>query len=195
MEFSKLVERRQSDRAYYKKPVEENKIIQCIEAVRLAPSACNSQPWTFIVVDDEELKNKIADSMSNRVLPLNHFTKQAPVHVVVVNEGSNLTASLGNKVKDKDYSKIDVGIAAEHFCLQAADLGLGTCMIGWFNEQKIKNLLHVPAKKRIELVITIGYSDDELRAKKRKSIERITARNSYGNKISYLNELYKKIKI
>jgi nitroreductase len=184
MKFLELVKNRQSERAYESRPVDESLVMQCIEAARLAPSACNSQPWTFIIVDDSGLRSKIADSMSNKVLPLNHFTKQAPVQVVVVNEGSNFTASLGNKIKDKDFSKVDIGIAAQHFCLQAADLGLGTCMLGWFNEAKIKKLLDIPEKKRIELVITVGYSKDKFRKKKRKSIKKITAKNSYKNKIS-----------
>lgn len=182
MDFSTLVTERQSDRAYEKRKPEDEKILQCIEAARLAPSACNSQPWTFIVVEDECLRHQIADSMSNKVLPLNHFTKQAPVHVVIVNEGSNFSARLGNKIKDKDFSRVDIGIAASHFCLQAADLGLGTCILGWYNENKIKKLLAVPDKKRIELIITLGYSIDKHRKKKRKKLHQITAKNSYENK-------------
>ncbi len=179
MNFSELVIKRQSDRAYEPLMPQESDILKCLEAVRLAPSACNSQPWTFVVVKDKELRHKIADSMSNKMLPINHFTKQAPVHVVIVNEGSNFKASLGNKIKDKDFSKIDIGIAASHFCLQASALGLGTCMIGWFNEGKIKKLLNIPEKKRIELVITLGYSKDKTRKKNRKKITDIYTQEYY----------------
>lgn len=180
-DFLKLVAYRQSDRAYLDKQVEEDKLLRCIEAARLAPSACNSQPWTFVVVNDNELKNKIADTTSNRLLPLNHFTKQAPVHIVIVQEFANLTSSIGRAIKDKDYTLIDIGIAAEHFCLQAASEGLGSCMIGWFNEKNVKSLLNIPANKRPLLIITLGYSADTLREKKRKSIEKITRFNNYSD--------------
>lgn len=181
LDFLDLVSHRQSDRAYFDKQVEEDKLLRCIEAARLAPSACNSQPWTFVVVNDKELKNKIADSTSNRLLPLNHFTKQAPVHIVIVQEFANLTSSIGRAIKDKDYTLIDIGIAAEHFCLQAASEGLGSCMIGWFNEKKVKTLLNIPTNKRPLLIITLGYSADKMRKKKRKSIEKIIRFNKYSD--------------
>ena len=179
MDFTDLILHRQSNRAYTNRSIEKEKLMKCIEAARQAPSACNSQPWRFIVVDDVELKKKVAQTTANRLLPLNHFTNQAPIHIVLVNEGSNFTASLGNKIKNRDFSLIDNGIAAEHFCLQAAELGLGTCMIGWFNEKELKSLLNIPKSKRPELIITIGYPADEQRIKKRKNIEKIVSYNSY----------------
>ncbi len=179
MKFNDLINKRQSNRAYLAKPVEKDKIEQCIEAARLSPSACNSQPWKFIIVDKPDLKSKIAQTTSNSLLPLNHFTNQAPVHVVLVNEGSNFTATLGNKIKNRNFSLIDIGIAAEHFCLQAAELGLGTCMIGWFNEKEVKKILHIPEKKRPELIITIGYPSDKQRVKKRKKTNKIVSFNKY----------------
>jgi len=181
MKFQELVLQRQSDRNYIEnKLVERRKILNCIEASRLAPSACNSQPWHFIIVDEPKLKSEVANAMSNKLLPLNHFTNQAPVMVVIVNEGSNFTATLGNKIKQKDLSATDIGIAAEHFCLQAVEEGLGTCMLGWFDEKKIKELLNIPKNKRIELLITLGYpKPDSTRIKKRKKIEEIVSYNSY----------------
>jgi nitroreductase len=154
--------------------------MRCIEAAQLAPSACNSQPWKFIVVNDPELKNTIADNMSNKMVPINHFTKQAPLLVCIVRESSNLTSSLGQVVKDKEYPLMDIGIAAIQFCLQATAEGLGTCMMGWFNERKIKQLLNIPRGKRLELIITVGYpSSDEIRVKKRKELGEILSFNSY----------------
>ena len=179
MKFLELVNKRQSNRAYSDKPIEKEKVVICIEAARVAPSACNSQPWKFIVVDDPELKSKLAQTTANKLLPLNHFTNKAPVHIVIVNEGSNFTATLGNKIKNRNYSLIDIGIAAEHFCLQAEELGLGTCMIGWFKEKEVKQLLNIPDKKRPELIITIGYPADEYRKKKRKNMEKIMSYNTY----------------
>lgn len=179
MKFSELVYHRQSTRAYKQDIVEESKLATCIESARLAPSACNSQPWKFIIVDEPDLKNRIAQATSNKLLPLNHFTKQAPVHVVVVNEGSNFSATLGNKIKNKEFSLIDIGIAVEHFCLQAHEEGLGTCILGWFDEKKVKELLNIPKNKRPELIITIGYPNEKYRDKKRKNINKIMSRNKY----------------
>ncbi len=93
MDFFDLVRKRYSVRAYSPKPVEPEKIQRCIEAARLAPSACNSQPWTFIVVDDPQIKNNLADTTSNKLLPLNHFTKQAPVMIVIVRFNSYKNSS------------------------------------------------------------------------------------------------------
>ena len=179
--FLDLAKSRQSVRAYISKPVEKEKIIRCLEAARLAPSACNSQPWKFIVVDDPELKNTIADATNNRALPLNHFTKQATVHVVIVREKSKITSKLGGMIRNKTYALMDIGIAAEHFCLQAETEGLGTCILGWFDEKKVKELLNIPKNKRAELIITVGYpASDEKREKKRKDLEDIYSYNSYA---------------
>lgn len=176
----KLFRKRQSVRSYADKPVEQVKIMRCIEAANLAPSACNAQPWKFIVVNDPELRNSIADSMSNRVVPINHFTKQAQVLVAIVRESANFTSSLGQVVKDKEYPLMDIGIAAIHFCLQATVEGLGTCIMGWFNEKKIKNLLGIPRNKRLELIITVGYPlTDEIRDKKRKEMNEVLSFNRY----------------
>ncbi len=179
-EFLDLVRQRQSVRGYTTKPVAPEKIERCLEAARLAPSACNAQPWTFIVVDEADLKNQLADATADRWLPLNHWTKQAPIHVVIVVESANLTSRIGAKVKKRDFSWMDVGIAAEHFCLQAAALGLGTCMLGWFREEKVRNLLNIPPSKRVGLIITLGYpSEDHTRPKVRKALDRMVRWNRY----------------
>ncbi len=178
--FLELINKRQSVRAYSEKPVEDEKIQKCIEAARVAPSACNAQPWKFIIVNDSELKNQIADKTSNRLLPLNHFTKQAPVHVVLVMEKANLTSKIGTVVRQKPFPLIDIGIAAEHFCLQATEEELGTCMLGWFDEKSVKNLLNIPENKRAMLIITVGYPKEKtIRQKRRKAKEEIVSYNAY----------------
>lgn len=181
MTFLELVSKRQSARAYeVNRPLEPDKLDRCIEAVRLAPSACNAQPWKLVVVTDPELKNKVADAASAKLLGFNHFTRQAPVIVVIVKEEPNLTSKLGTVLKDKPYTLMDVGIAAEHFCLQAADEGLGTCIMGWFDESKVKQLLGIPKNKRAELIITVGYpAKTETRKKIRKKTEQICSYNKY----------------
>ncbi len=178
--FLSLVQRRQSVRGYLAKDIDNKTILRCIEASRLAPSACNAQSWKFIIVTDQAKKNKLADLTADRWLPLNHFTKQAPVHIVIVIEKPSLTSYIGAKIKNKDFSWIDLGITAEHFCLQATEEGLGTCMLGWFKEKKVKELLNIPVSKRVGLIITLGYpANDTIRSKKRKPMDEIIQWNSY----------------
>jgi nitroreductase len=181
MDFLELAQKRQSCRAYDPgRPVEQEKLGRCIEALRLAPSACNAQPWKLVVVTDPALKDKVAEAAGAKWLGCNHFTKQPPVIVVIVREGPNLTSKLGTVLKDKPFTLMDVGIAAEHFCLQATEEGLGTCIIGWFDEPAVKHLLKIPKKKRAELMITLGYpAKADIRQKIRKPLEQICSYNHY----------------
>lgn len=178
--FLDMVNKRESVRSYKTDPVPEKSIQKCLEAARMAPSACNAQPWKFIVVDDPALKKEIADAAYDKILSMNHFTQQSPVHIVVVREKANLTSNIGQIIKDKEYPLIDIGIAVGHFCLQAVEEGLGTCILGWFKENKIKQLLKIPKNKRVELIITLGFpASDTIRSKKRKELEEITSYNKY----------------
>lgn len=181
MTFQELINLRQSVRKYSETPIEREKIEKIIEAVHIAPSACNSQPWKIIIVDNQELKNEVAKATFSKAINFNKFTIEAPVIAVLVIEKAKLIAQIGGSIKDMEYSKIDIGIAAAHFCLQAADLGLGTCMIGWFDEKKIRQLLNIPEKRKIGLVITLGYppEDYKLRKKIRKPLDEICGFNSY----------------
>jgi nitroreductase len=178
--FLDMVRTRESVRLYKPDAVPEESILRCLEAARLAPSASNAQPWKFIVVRDPVLKNDIADAAHDRILSMNHFTKQAPILVVVVREKANLESGAGQIIKDKAYPLIDIGIAVEHFCLQAVEEGLGTCILGWFKERKVKELLHIPKNRRAELIITLGYpAYDRTREKKRKALGDISSFNRY----------------
>ena len=177
MNFEELILKRQSDRRYLPDPLDRDDIIKCLEAARMSPSACNSQPWKFIVVDEKE---KLAEmSKAAEGLGMNRFTQNVPVMVAVVLEKMNASARLGSLVKNKDYCMLDLGMAVEHFCLQAADLGLGTCIMGWFDEKRIARLLGVPRGKRIPLIIALGKPALSTRRKTRKTIEEISSWNSY----------------
>lgn len=182
MDGSKMLEiilGRQSDRKYSDKAVEKKKLERIIEAGRMAPSACNAQPWRFIVVTDPSLLRALSVASHAKLLNMNRFVDQAPVIIVVVREKPNLTSKIGGTIKDKDYSRIDIGIASENICLQARAEGLGSCMIGWFDEKEVRRILGIPVKKRIELLITIGYSLSEQRKKVRKPPEEAVSYNRY----------------
>ncbi|MCK5565087.1 MAG: nitroreductase family protein [Planctomycetes bacterium] len=181
MDFLELVKKRQSVRRYSDKPVDREKIDYCLEAARMSPSACNSQPWKFIVIDDPQLRPKIAKETFGKILSFNRFSMTAPVLVAIVREKQTAFAKFGAVVRKKDFTSIDIGIAAEHFCLAAAEQGLGTCMLGWFDEKAVKKMLKVPSSKRVTLIITLGYADDEtVRDKKRKQTDEMSGFNNYN---------------
>ena len=174
-----LILRRQSDRKYDKNPIEPEKLDRILEAGRMAPSACNAQPWKLVVATDKDILSQLADAASAKLLGMNTFVSQAPVMIVIVREKPNLSSRVGGTIKSKDYSLIDIGIAAENICLQAIAEGLGTCIIGWFDEDRVKSILGIPSSKRVELIITLGYATGEYRQKKRKPKEETVSYNKY----------------
>ena len=178
-EMLALMSSRQSERRYLDRPVEKEKIERILEAGRLSPSACNGQPWKFILVDDPALRDGIAIAASARVLKMNTFVDQAPVIIVIVREKSNFSSRAGEIIKSKDYSRIDIGIAAVSMAYQASAEGLGTCIIGWLDEKRIKELLKIPASKNVELILTLGYTDNKVRSKIRKPPAEVISFNKY----------------
>ncbi len=177
-DFLQLVMARQSDRAYDKtRAVEPDKLERILEAGRMSPSACNAQPWKFVVVSDPELS--VAVGKATAGLGMNKFAKDAPVHILIVEESANITSMLGGKVKDKHFPLIDIGIATAHLILAAESEGLGSCILGWFDEKAIKKLLGIPASKRLLLDIAIGYPAKEKRKKIRKEKGKVISYNKY----------------
>ena len=176
-----LVKYRKSVRDFLDRPVEREKILMCLEAARLAPSASNSQPWRFIVVDDRQLKDKLCKAAFGGLYSINSFCKMAPVIVVVISEKSKFLTRIGGMFRGTKFYLIDIGIAGEHFVLQAEDLGLGTCWIGWFNEKAVKSILNIPQHKKIDILIALGYYDREkLRPEHdREPMDKIASFNSY----------------
>jgi len=176
-----LIKHRKSIRDFLDRPVEREKIMMCLEAARLAPSECNSQPWKFIVVDDRRLKNKLCDAAFGRIYSINSFCKKAPVIVVVISEKSKFIARVGGVFRGTKYYLIDIGIAIEHFVLEAEDLGLGTCWIGWFNEGAVKSVLNIPQDRKIDILVALGYYDREKKHPEhgREPMDKIASFNSY----------------
>jgi nitroreductase len=174
-----LIMSRQSDRKYSDKPIEKEKLERIIEAARMAPSANNEQAWKFIVVTKPELLLKISEAASSKLFKMNSFVNQAPVQIILVREKPDFSSKIGSVIKNKDYTLIDIGIASENICLQARAEGLGSCMIGWFDEGMLRKLLGIPRSKRVELIITLGYSLSDQREKRRKPAEETVSYNKY----------------
>jgi nitroreductase len=178
MSFLELVNKRQSVRAYEERSVPRDILERCLEAARLSPSACNSQPWSFIVVDDPDLRKKVADSAFSGIYSMNTFAKAAPVLVVIVRDKAGYLSRIGGQFRDVKYSLVDIGIAIEHFVLQAADEGVGTCWLGWFDEGAVKRILGIPRDRRADMMLSVGFpADDEVRPKARKALGEISRFN------------------
>jgi len=174
MTFLDLVKKRRSVRKYSARRVPREIVTRCIEAARLAPSACNSQPWYFIVVDDEELKKKLTQAAFSGMYSMNLFAGNASAFVVTVRDKSTYFARLAGAFRGVEYNLIDIGIACEHLILQAQEDQVGTCWLGWFNEKAVKKVLGIPKNKKVDIIISMGYTDDaEPRDKVRKPIEEI----------------------
>lgn len=173
MNFLEIAETRQSCRSYNpERPVEPEKLAAILKAGQLAPSACNGQPYHFTVC-----RGKAAEevALACRGLGMNKFAVQAPVQIVISEEPYVKSAAMGARVKNNDYRSIDIGIAVAYLTAEAAAQGLATCILGWFDDEKLRQIctLKYPAR----LVVSLGYAaeNDVLRSKKRKELSELVS--------------------
>ena len=169
MDFLEIANARQSCRSYEEaKAVEPEKLEKVLEAARLAPSACNGQPYTLTVCTGEKAKEVAL--LTRGMGGMNKFAVQAPVCIVISEAAYNRTAALGAKVKGNDYRSIDIGIMTAYLTAEATAQGLSTCILGWLDDEKIRSVCGTNSATR--LVITLGYAaeGDKLRTKKRKEL-------------------------
>jgi nitroreductase len=172
-----LAAARRSVRKYKPLPVEREKLDLCLEAARLAPSACNAQPYRFVVIDEPALKEKFCAAAFSGVYSACRFAAAAPVLVAVVADTGKLTAWLGNQVQGTNFRLMDIGIAAEHFVLAAAEQGLGTCWLGWFGARPAAKALGLGSGKKIEILLSVGYPDEAPGPRPRKAMADFAAYN------------------
>ena len=173
MNFMEIAEIRQSCRSYDEaRPVEEEKLTAILEAARLAPSACNGQPYHFTVCRGQSAKEVAAATMG---MGMNKFAPQAPVCIVVSEEPYVKSAAVGARLKKNDYRSIDIGIATAYLTAEAAAQGLSTCILGWLDDEKIRSICGLT--QPVRLVITLGYAKegDKLRPKKRKDLTELVS--------------------
>ena len=169
MDFMEIAKVRQSCRSYEEnREVEQEKLDAILEAVRLAPSACNGQPYHLTVCRGETARQVAAATQG---MGMNKFASQAPVLIVISEMPYVKTAALGAKVKGNDYRSIDIGIVAAYITAEATAQGLGTCILGWLDDAKIRQICNL--EYPVRLVITLGYANDSLRAKKRKDLSQL----------------------
>jgi nitroreductase len=151
------IARRVSCRAYQPTPVPEAQLMQILEAARLAPSACNQQPWRFAVVRELDLRRRIVEEGFLPGIKMT-WAIDAPVHVVVGMERSFVTHRIAASVSGVNYPWVDIGIAGEHLVLAATEFGLGTCWIGWIRPRVVGRIVGWPASVKPVVVITVGYA-------------------------------------
>lgn len=176
--LDQIIDDRRSIRAYLPRPVEEEKIRALLEAARKAPSACNAQPWRYVVVSDPSLKERLlAEGLGGVVVP-NTWAKSAPVVIVACSDLKLFTHTLAEQVQGVHYHLIDMGISLEHIALKAAELDLGTCYIGWFKGKAIHRLLRLPASWKVECLLTLGYPEKTPDPAPRKTREEIAFKNT-----------------
>lgn len=171
MNFTEITENRQSCRKYDPtRMVEQEKIDKILASARLSPSACNGQPYHITVCTGESAKAAAKATMG---LGMNKFASDAPVLIVISEEDYIASAAFGARVKKNDYRSIDIGILAAYITAEAAAQGLGSCILGWLDDEKLREICGV--NHPVRLVITIGYpsEDDKLRDKKRKELSEL----------------------
>ncbi|MBN2325103.1 MAG: nitroreductase family protein [Spirochaetes bacterium] len=152
-----IIRSRKSVRKYTGRPVPRKQVEMCVEAARLAPSADNVQPWRFIVLDDPAYKKLFCESVLTGLFRRTRFIEKAPVIVVLAAKTSLIVHRVGKRVVKTDVQLIDMGIAGEHFVLQAQELGIGTCWINMFSPKRAKRFLGLPSGMRVISLIAMGY--------------------------------------
>lgn len=173
MNFYEIAQQRQSCRAYDEnRVVEEEKLAAVLEAGRLAPSACNGQPYHITVCRGESAR---AAAKATQGMGMNAFVSKAPVVLVISEEAYCRTAALGSKLKGNDYRSMDIGILAAYLTAEAAAQGLSTCILGWLDDAKLREICGV--KNPVRLAISLGYAKegDKLRNKIRKDLDELVS--------------------
>ncbi len=164
-DFKELVETRYSCRSFLEQRVDREKIDSCLEVARLAPSACNAQPWNFVVIDDPERLEQVTAAAVSGIYRFSRFVIKAPVIIAILADRGSFLTKAGSFVRNTKFYLIDIGIVSEHLALQAAALGLGACHVGWFNEKALKQELELPRSTEIPLLICMGYPESSKRQK------------------------------
>ena len=171
MDFLEIANLRQSCRAYApEREVEQEKLDAILQAVQLAPSACNGQPYHLTVCRGEAAKSVAAACTG---MGMNKFALQAPVLLVISEMPYVKSAAMAAKVKGNDYRSMDIGIAVAYLTAEAATQDLGTCILGWFDDEKIRNICGL--SHPVRLVVTLGYAADAPRTKKRKELSELVS--------------------
>ena len=169
------IRQRRSVRNYADKPVSRDLIMECLEAVRFAPSACHVQPWKFLIIDDPDQISALSEVAFSGIYKPTRFAAKAPVLAVLLTEFDLFVQGAGRQIQGTQYHLLDAGIAGEHFVLRAAELGLGTCWIGWYNRRKVRKFLKLSRRYNICALLSLGWpaGNYQFQEKERKPLSKI----------------------
>ena len=183
MSFKEILEKRESCRAFSSRPVTRDDLMKLVEAGRLSPSGCNAQPWKFIVIDEQNAKEKLCDALvvdgGATGAP---FRQQVPAFIIIVEQPARVMPFVKDHYGDTQrFAQGDIGMAAMNMCYQALELGLSTCILGVNDQKKMEDYFGIPQGSEVRLVLAVGYSAEEKapRKKIRKSIEEICSFNHW----------------
>jgi nitroreductase len=176
--FQTILAGRRSIRRFLPTPVEPEKLRACLEAARIAPSAHNVQPWRFIVVDDPALKDRLAAAAFSGIYGVSKFAARAPVLLALLARPGKAVVRLGSMIQGVPYYLLDIGIAGEHVVLQAEELGLASCWMGWFDYRKARKALAIPRTFKLVALMPLGYAEKRpQREPPRRAFEAIVSFN------------------
>lgn len=181
MKFEELQNIRESCRVYSDKPVSREILAHLVDVARLSPSGCNAQPWRFIIVDEPEAHSKVVEAFDDNGLTGCPWGDKVPAFILICEDEAHLKPGVGEHYGSQHFAQMDIGMAAMALCLEASSMGLGTCMIGTMNQEKLHEAFGIPKERPVRLIITVGYpaGNGTPRKKTRKALEEILTYNHW----------------
>ncbi|MBU3875022.1 nitroreductase family protein [Faecalicatena sp. AGMB00832] len=181
MDFENLQAARESCRIYSNKKVPRELLTHLVDVARMAPSGCNSQPWHFIIVDEPEAHAKVVEAFDDHGLTGCPWGAKVPAFILICEEEGHLKPGVAEHYGSQHFAQMDIGMAAMGLCYEATSLGLGTCMIGTMNQEKLHQAFGIPKERAVRLIITVGYpaKSGEPRRKIRKDLDEVLSYNHW----------------
>lgn len=174
MDFLEFIKKRKSIRRFKKNPISDKDIRYILECAINSPSACNSQPYRFVVIRGE-FKERFCKEVFKGVYSFCSFVKDAPIIIAIIRVKKSIKMKIGEFISDCDFSLIDIGIAGEHIVLAATYKNLGSLWVGWFDKKKANKMLNVSKDERVEILIAIGEKDEEPAIRKKRNFSEIVS--------------------
>lgn len=181
MDFETLQTTRESCRIYSDRPVPRKTLTHLVDIARLSPSGCNAQPWHFIIVDEPEARAKLIEAFDDNGLTGCPWGDKVPNFIIICEDEAHLLPGVGEHYGSQHFAQMDIGMAAMALCYEATTLGLGTCMIGTMNQEKMREAFGIPEQRVVRLIITVGYPASETapRRKIRKDLDEVLSYNHW----------------